>query len=341
MKPIILCCLMSLLFACATPPQHLPPDQSMRVSFGAMAIQTQPFNQLGPITTPTRGTGEAAGSGAASGALGSIAAGISTCGAGEPVVCVVGTSVGVLLAPVAAVVGGVVGAVRSHPEEEVDQVMDAFRSALNEFGHEQRLEQLFFEHAKHNHVDVRLVANGINPEFDTQLELSFLEFKWNSLGRINPDLYLTAKLRARLVDLGQNQELYLREWAFKGSTRPLYELAEDDAAGLTQEMEQALTAISNQMVHDLFISQSSVRDFAGFQPENLVTTTRVMAYRELEPPASSLTQSQALAKTSERSQSCEQTDGWSDDYESPNMRVESHEGCTSPFPYSTEKALSL
>jgi hypothetical protein len=250
-----------LLSACAAK-MVAPPSESLREDLSLLGLVVDIEQSVDPPKEPVKGTGSAALTGAGQGAVGTFAGTASGfCQAGGPFGCAVGIVLGAVLAPVGAFVGAGVGASKSHSAEEVENAQRAMLKILRQMRPAKDLTDYFRKGITSAHgtmivpVHCSMVTkqcearDGIEPKY--VLRLGYLDFIFRAYGRIEPDIYLTAKAGAVLFQFSDQHKVYERQWGYKGSQANYFELAKNDGAGFAELIKNAHKKIAFQIIKDL------------------------------------------------------------------------------------------
>lgn len=271
--------------------EYLPPSPETRARLGVVAVVPVPLKRSKEeLTTPVKGSGEGALSGAGQGALGSIVGGGGGGCYSGPLGCVIGLALGIALAPVAAVVGGVVGADKAHTAEEVEAAEARLRAVLAGVRPDENLRDRIAALARD---DASLTIRGratadygvsyrrlAKEGIDTVLETTVTRFGLESVGHIDPDLTLRLGVRTRLVSAADDAVLYDRTWEYRGETRNFFEMAADDATPLRTEIADAYQRMATAVVHHLFVATTPEVAARGTRLPGSVWTVTASSKRE-------------------------------------------------------------
>ena len=242
--------LLLLQWGCAhAPPYPQPPSEEVRAALGTIGVVSAAVTSETQLKGPTRGKLHGAGKGAAYGALQGMVAGLEAYIIGAPVFGAIGGTIGLGL-----------GAIIARSGSEVKETEAALTKALGELKVQETIRDRVLEEARektqHTFVLVEdqvpyssLADKGI----DTVLEVGVLELKFEGKG-INPPLTLVMSVRARLIRVSDETELYVYTLDPPSTNaRKFTEWAADDARPLRDELEDINQYLAKQIVEKLFL----------------------------------------------------------------------------------------
>ena len=273
------------LSACAAEQQVFPPPSAeVRRQLSESSLTPDLDIFISSVDNPNSGIGR----GAAQGALTGAAAGASPIYLCHPPLAAV-------LAPVGAVVGAGVGAGVAHSEEEVMAASASLNAALAEmtptedlFGH---LREAGSRHRVATLLQVEGVAAGRTeaPEesdpagTEDTIKIGVETLTVDSRGEWDPDISILMSASARLVHAGDNAVLYRRSWQYRSPWRDYFDMAEDEARLLRDQIDTGLSELADAIMTDLFVA--TVPEIHPVEPVPVGEVWTVAAWSAAEEPA--------------------------------------------------------
>lgn len=275
-----MCACLSILFCilftgCATSSKYfLPPDDALRNDLGKIYLDVIPFSYHGKFEEPIKGKGKSALIGAGVGTLTPLAVAASE-SCYDLFECALVMAVGIALAPVGAVVGGIYGATAGSTEEEVNRALTSFNDAVSQYEYSSVLEREFM---RHKNIEARYyLVEPIDdrtvdyPSDGTILEIRINKLNWVSVGKIDPDLYLSTTIEARLLKDLQANNIYYRKWQLISHEKDLDDLTDNNSELLKKGMTEILSMLAKQIVFDLLVNQESEKEELNRKMGNVYT----------------------------------------------------------------------
>ena len=165
---------------------------------------------------------------------------------------------GLLLSPIALVVG----AIRAAPASKVEEATASLNKALGDLKVQEtmrdRVLQEAREQTRHNFVliqDQAPYSSLADKGIDTVLEISVERLDLAGSG-LNPKLPLVINVRARLVRVQDETNLYSDKWTYSGYGQKFTEWAADNAKQFREEVDRACQSLAEQIVKQLFLEDN-------------------------------------------------------------------------------------
>jgi hypothetical protein len=251
------------LAACVSAPITIPPpSDGLRSAMRDMEARVIHASVAEAPHQPVSGVGEGAALGAAKGAGGSVFIGAHACGSFEPITCLFGLALGVVVAPFAGVVGAVVGGAKAHDSDEVSAAHESLLKAAAELDAVRGLQEAFAA------AQPRLgptLASTSSPS-SIRLDIAIEHFGLASQGHYEPDLWLVMSVSGRVLRSEDNEELYWRTWSYRGPEIPYFTLAKGAPESLDRMVREAYETVADRILFDLLHSASSEALNAGARP---------------------------------------------------------------------------
>ncbi|MBI3813707.1 MAG: hypothetical protein HY279_04475, partial [Nitrospinae bacterium] len=233
----------------------MTPEQSeqLKSRLGVIGVVSARFIPKLELQTPAKGA--LAGAGAGAGAT--LEAG-GKGSSGE------GAVLGILLAPV----GAVAGAVMADSAKDVNEREAIIKKAITEIKTQETIRDRFLKTVQEKTKFQFTLAEGYGPSVDGELpdysnlkekgivtvhEITVKQFGLKGEGKINPDLSLYMILKARLVNLTNNTELFKNTFTCEGERHKFAEWAVNDALLFRQEFERCYQNLSENMMRDIYM----------------------------------------------------------------------------------------
>lgn len=260
--------------------KFVPPSPDVRQHLGKIAAVALPTQLSNNVEKPVSGAGGGALMGFGEGALGSLAAGMSSC-VGGPASCGLGLVLGAAAAIVAAPIGAIVGAAKAHSNQEVQAADSYLRAALADIKPGEELSKRIAAATKlttsHDMIAVPSTDGNENLSdlsakgFGSVAETTITEFQLLSAGKIDPDVTLVIAAQVLLRRVPGGSDLYRRKWANIGVSHNYFDMAANDAALLRSEIQSGLDKLGDRIVTDLFTSNTPELKETSPRPGTVVT----------------------------------------------------------------------
>ena len=226
-----------------------PPSDGLRQAMRGMEVTVTHASLADSLERPVAGAGEGAALGAMQGAGGSIYVGAHACEAAEPIICLIGLTLGVMAAPFVGAVGAVAGSVAAHDKDEVLAAHDRLLSAAATLDPVQGLQDAVAA-ASPRYGPAGPGSSGK----DIRLQLAIEDFGLSSAGTYEPDVWVVMTVSGRLLRGADNEELYWRVWSYQGPRVPYFSLAAAAPDSLNRVAEAAYRSTAERLLYDLLAS---------------------------------------------------------------------------------------
>jgi hypothetical protein len=242
------------LAACVSPPVTIPPpSDGLRSAMRDMEVRVIHASVAAAPDQPVSGAGEGAAMGALQGAGGSVFLGAYACGTFEPITCLFGLTLGIVVAPVAGVVGAVVGGTKAHDSDEVSAAHESLLKAAAELDAARGLQEAFAAAQPRLAPTHASASSGPSVRLDVAIE----NFGLESQGQYEPDVWLVMTVSGRVLRGEDNEELYWRTWSYEGSKTPYFTLANGAPESLDRMVREAYEMVAKRVLFDLLHSVST------------------------------------------------------------------------------------
>lgn len=229
-----------------------PPPEALRAKATPLAVVAIAPPVGEPIPPDITDAGDAAAYGAGQGAVGSVIVGA---GSGGPW----GLILGILLTPVAAITGGAIGAAKVRSAETIAEAQKSIANSVVRHDVAALLRTA---------IVVRISALGLaviddeaaapgNAESGGHLSITVESLVFQSSGRLDPDVELSASVAARLAAKNHTPHWYERTWRYRGNSHNYFALAAEDGRLAAEEVQQAIERFAEKIVADLLRSNEA------------------------------------------------------------------------------------
>jgi len=242
---------------------YAPLSADVRQRLGTVTVIPVACAPAYSIPTPAQGSESAASSGASKGAYYGMQPGSILCFGG--VTCFLGFPLAIVGGMVGGLVGAVAGGQAAHSSEEVVEAETTLRELIMATPADKMLATLvatkandagFSVQAAPEGGDEAAVASPVENERATNLRINVPVFALLGEGEIDPDTMLAIGAEATVEDARNGSTLWTRSWLYRGAERPFFEMANNDASGLRQEIDTGLAAVATKVVADIFTATS-------------------------------------------------------------------------------------
>ena len=250
--------LLLLQWGCAhaPPPRPFRPtlSEEVRTTLGTIGVVPADVIPETQFKGPTRGRLHGAWKGAME-ALEGAGGGMGVGGPGA--IIVIPIVIGVF-----AVTGMTVGAIMAESGSEVKEVEATLTKAPGELKVQEtfrdRVLQEAREQTRHNFVliqDQAPYSSLADKGIDTVLEVGLVGLRFEGEG-VNPKLTLVMNVRARLVRVQDETNVYSDNWTYSASGRKFTKWAADNAKQFREEVDRACQSLAEQIVKQLFLEDN-------------------------------------------------------------------------------------
>ncbi len=242
--------LLIVQLGCAhAPPYPQPPSEEVRAALGTIGVVSAAAAHEEQLKGPTRGKLHGAAKGAMKGFWQGAWAGLEAWIIGAPVFGAIGGTIGLGL-----------GAIIARSGSEVKEAEAALNKALGDLRLQETLRDRVLEAAREKTQHTFVLVEDQTPYssladkgIDTVLEIGVAELRFEGQG-INPPLTLFVNVRARLIRVSDETELYVYTLDPPSTdARKFTEWAADDARPLRDELEDINRYLAKQIVEKLFL----------------------------------------------------------------------------------------
>ncbi len=246
--------LLLLQWGCAhAPPYPQPPSEEVRAALGTIGVVSAAVSSETQLEAATGGKLHGAGKGALHGGL--MGVGLAAQGGYT-----------IIAAPFTAAAGSVIGlglgAIIARSGSEVKETEAALNKALGELKVQETVRDRVLQEARdktrHTFVLVEdqvpyssLADKGI----DTVLEVGLVGLRFEGEG-VNPKLTLVMNVRASLVRVQDETNVYSDNWTYSASGRKFTKWAADNAKQFREEVDRACQSLAEQIVKQLFLEDN-------------------------------------------------------------------------------------